>query len=254
VGSLRDRRGCLHPASFFAKPGQNLYISKFIRIKVEVLYLPPSPMNTENFIGVMTTAQRNALPVNLVKTGVWIVNTTTNQPEWYDGLAWQSFGGGAIPTGILTVFGDLFYYPGPCGAEVPLPITCGPCDGGYARIFPLLENILNNVVADAPNGILQPTVDGSYQVGFDVSFIGEPAAIYHRFSVFVNGIETTCLALQGHDVNPIMHNVSASKLVNLSPGDAVSLGVTTNDAPDPNVLIYALRLWIQKLDVELLVP
>ena len=43
------------------------------------------------YIGTMTTAQRNALPVEYLRAGNWIYNTTTAQAERYNGAAWGAF-------------------------------------------------------------------------------------------------------------------------------------------------------------------
>ena len=53
------------------------------------------------FLGVMNTYTRDRLPVGRVTANFsYIFNTTTNQHEYWDGAAWQTWAGGGGSTSI----------------------------------------------------------------------------------------------------------------------------------------------------------
>ena len=55
------------------------------------------PFGTPNFIGVHTTAELAALPIEKVRRGMWCWNSTNARPEIYDGTAWVPFVVGGVP-------------------------------------------------------------------------------------------------------------------------------------------------------------
>ena len=62
--------------------------------------MPPSPRIPLNYLGEMTTAQRNALPVEHVRQGNCLFNLTASQMEVYDGAAWVSFIGSGFVSSV----------------------------------------------------------------------------------------------------------------------------------------------------------
>jgi len=88
------------------------------------------PFGTPNFIGVHTTAELAALPIEKVRRGMWCWNSTNTRPEIYNGTAWVPFCGGFGSDEIPTTYHDLYGLPEIVASGQPSQRTiCRDSDG-----------------------------------------------------------------------------------------------------------------------------